>query len=253
MRTTLEKLVSAGFTSGVFVLLFGLAARVQTSEASVTIAEMGAEGREAVFLPAVPQGEPEGESAPEAPEAPEAPVDQVAGPASSPSSTPAPRLAPTIERVVASGYGGPRQRVSRKSTAKVSEPTASTKKKKGRECVEPTGLIEDKGGGEYGVSKDLVDTYANDLGAASTLAWASWHEDDAGETDGFRVRRIRCGSPLHEAGFRNGDVVHSVNGKEITTIPDAMFAYQKVKRRDSLKVAITRKDGSRQKLRYELF
>lgn len=250
MRTTLEKLVSAGFTSGVFVLLFGLAARVQTSEASVTIADMGAESREAVFLPAVPEGEPEGERAPEVAEAP---AEDVSEPSSAPTSTPAPRLAPTIDRVVASGYGGPRQRVSRKSTsAKLSEPTASTRKK-GRECVEPTGLIEDKGGGEYGVSKDLVDTYANDLGAASTLAWASWHEDAAGETDGFRVRRIRCGSPLHEAGFRNGDVVHSVNGKEITTIPDAMFAYQKVKRRDSLKVSITRKDGSRQKLRYELF
>ncbi len=85
------------------------------------------------------------------------------------------------------------------------------------------------------------------------LGRAVQHRAADGAVDGYRLVGIREGSLGDQLGFRNGDVVHSVNGKEITTIPDAMFAYQKVKRRDSLKVAITRKDGSRQKLRYELF
>ena len=241
MRPILERIVSAGFTTGVFVLLFGLAARVQSSEASVTIAPLGAETREAVFLPVLAEGDP----APQVVEpSGESSEPGQAAPAS--SETRSFLRAPVREASGEVGYVGDRQRVAS------GQGGSSKKTNKKRECVEPTGQIEDQGGGEYVVEKALVDTYANDLGAASTLAWATWHEDASGETDGFRVRRIQCGSPLHEAGFRNGDVVHSVNGREITTIPDALVAYRKVKRRDTLKVELTRKDGTSERLKYRL-
>ena len=43
-----------------------------------------------------------------------------------------------------------------------------------------------------------------------------------------------------------------VNGKPVTTIPQALFSYRKLRKKKRLQVDITRRDGSQVKLRYRL-
>jgi S1-C subfamily serine protease len=52
---------------------------------------------------------------------------------------------------------------------------------------------------------------------------------------------IACGSPLHLAGIRSGDVVHDVNGHRVSSIPGALKAYGKLKKARVLEVNITRR------------
>ena len=198
--------------------------------------------RQASFLAFVPDGSPDGREKKTLAEQPEEqqPIEG-SGPSSQRASAPE----------FATAEGGTMVTMSPRGQM-YKGGTTTEKKKKGRACVEPSGLIEETKTNTYDVDKALIDTYVDDLDAAARLAWTAWHNDAAGEIDGFSVRRIRCGSPLHEAGFRNGDVVHSVNGREIQSIPDAMRAYRKVKRKDTLKVNLTRKDGSSRQLRFNL-
>ena len=124
--------------------------------------------------------------------------------------------------------------------------------KRKRQCLEGDNPeIEETRPGEFRVSRALVDHYTDDLREASRLASVAWHQDDDGKRDGFRIRRIRCGSVLHEAGLRNGDVVHRVNGRPVRNIPQALAAYRKLRKKRKLRLDVTRK-GESIDLRYTL-
>ena len=83
------------------------------------------------------------------------------------------------------------------------------------------------------------------------LGHASWHRDDEGEIVGFKVRRIRCGSPLHQAGFRNGDIIHTVNGSSPRTVVQAITLWLKMRKKTFVRVVLTR-NGEQLKFRYRL-
>ncbi|MEL6344569.1 MAG: PDZ domain-containing protein [Myxococcota bacterium] len=135
--------------------------------------------------------------------------------------------------------------------ALASDGEGRNKRRRRRPCVDGVDSIQAMGGDRYTVERDLVDYYSRDLKEAARLAYVHWHRQD-GEIVGFRVRRIRCGSVLHQAGFRNGDVIHSINGKPVTSIPQALMAYRKLRRKKRLQVDVTRRDGSSVQLRYRL-
>lgn len=128
---------------------------------------------------------------------------------------------------------------------------AKGRRGKKRKCLEADPRIVAKGADRFSVDRDLVDAYTSNLKTASKLAWVGWHRDDEGEIDGFRVKKIRCGSVLHQAGFRNGDVIHTVNGKPVTSIPQALSAYRKLRKKRILNVEVERK-GATRKMRYRL-
>lgn len=244
MRHHIEKLVCGAFATGAFAMMLGLLATTTAQGDTGFDVESPSDDREATFVAFVPDGAPDGvkeqRSITEQPERSE--TSSSGGPSTARRSSTRELASSEAGTVVAMSPRG--QMVKGESAAK--------REKKGRTCVEPSGYIESTGTNTYDVDKALIDTYVDDLDAASRLAWTAWHSGSDGEVDGFSVRRIRCGSPLHEAGFRNGDVVHSVNGREIQSIPDAMRAYRKVKRKDTLKVDLTRKDGSSRELRFDL-
>ncbi len=118
------------------------------------------------------------------------------------------------------------------------------RRRKRRKCLDGTDDITEVGHNRYTVERDLVDYYAKDLQALSRLAWVKWHADDSGKVDGFEVRRVRCGSVLHEAGLRNGDVVHAVNGRRIRSLARAIPLWWQIRRRPVVHVRITRGDES---------
>jgi hypothetical protein len=115
---------------------------------------------------------------------------------------------------------------------------------KRRKCLDGTDDITELGHNRYAVERDLVDYYAKDLQALSRLARVKWHENEAGKVDGFEVRRVRCGSVLYEAGLRNGDVVHAVNGRRIRSLARAVPLWWQLRRRPVVHVRITRGDES---------
>ncbi len=118
------------------------------------------------------------------------------------------------------------------------------RRRKRRKCLDGTDDITEVGHNRYAVERDLVDYYAKDLEALSRLARVKWHEDEAGKVDGFEVRRVRCGSVLYEAGLRNGDVVHAVNGRRIRSLARAIPLWWQIRRRPVVHVRITRGDDS---------
>ena len=127
-------------------------------------------------------------------------------------------------------------------------PVKKTRKKKRRrrqpKCLDGTDSITEIGKNRYAIERELVDTYARDLQALASLARVAWHEDDEGKVDGFVVRRIRCGSVLHEAGIRNGDVVHAVNGRRIRSLAKAIPLWWSLRKRPMVHLRITRGEES---------
>jgi S1-C subfamily serine protease len=119
-------------------------------------------------------------------------------------------------------------------------------------CMPRSGQIEDLGQGRYKVDTQLVSDWTSDMDKAESLAYTAWHVGSDGQRDGFRVRRIRCGNPLDEAGIQNGDVVHSINGQPVTGMTDVFFVWRKVRKADTVVVALSRKDGTEQTLSYLL-
>lgn len=220
--------------------------RVVQVDAAGLLLLSGAEAAEptpepAPDAPEPPAEEPAEEPSEAAPEAEAAPVLETAAPAE-PQRRPLAVRTPRPNKL-----GGPMQM----DAGPRGKRAAKGRKGRNKKCLEPDPRIAAKGADKYSIDRDLVDAYTSDLKKAAKLAWVGWHRDAEGEIDGFRVKKIRCGSVLHQAGFRNGDVITSVNGKPVTSIPQALSAYRKLRRKRILNVELNRK-GEARKLRYRL-
>lgn len=77
------------------------------------------------------------------------------------------------------------------------------------------------------------------------------HRGADGEVDGYRLSGVRRGSLLEKAGVKNGDIVHTVNGKPLTSTSAAMDAYQGLQSESSFTFEITRR-SKRQTLNVEV-
>jgi hypothetical protein len=113
-------------------------------------------------------------------------------------------------------------------------------------CMDNDGIRPINEG--FVVEREVIDYYAR-IAHYRELGHASWHEGDTGERDGFKVRRINC--DLREAGVRNGDVVNSVNGYTVRTIPQAIRLWFRMRRTEHIVLKITRR-GSPMILVYKL-
>lgn len=129
-------------------------------------------------------------------------------------------------------------------------PPRATSSKKNR-CAEPIDEIQQVDDLEWAVERDWVLSYANDLNAAAKLAYVAWSRDEKGKIQGFVVKRIRCGTPLEQAGLKNGDVIQQVNGKNVRSLVQAWGAWRKVKRKEVVRLTVER-EGRRIELRYRI-
>lgn len=118
-------------------------------------------------------------------------------------------------------------------------------------CPATSNGIARRSDGSFLLDRRVVDGYAKNPGSLARQARVAWHRGADGRTDGFRLGGIACGSELHAAGLRNGDVVHAINGKPLTTIPQALWAYSSLRGADELVLRVTRK-GKVRSLRYHL-
>jgi len=121
-----------------------------------------------------------------------------------------------------------------------------------QDCLPDNPDIEALGENAYRVKQELVDYYVNHLREAAKMADTFWQKGKGGEVIGFRVRRVRCGNDLYQLGFRGADVVLAVNGETVTSIPQAIGAYRRLRKEKVLRVRIRRNKQERV-LRYELY
>jgi hypothetical protein len=125
-------------------------------------------------------------------------------------------------------------------------------KAKGKRCeYEPVPGIAPNGENKWIVHRDLVQIYTRSFAKLDSLGWSKRHIAADGKADGMQIGGVRCNSDLHRAGIRSGDIVHSVNGRGVTSILDALFVYGKVKKDDIIRVELTRK-GERKTFVYRM-
>jgi hypothetical protein len=130
--------------------------------------------------------------------------------------------------------------------------TRADKTKPRRGCEETVNpKVEKTGEAAWRVERSLIEEYASDHQKLFSLAWVQKHDDARGRPDGFEVRGIRCGSLLDQVGLRNRDVVHTVNGKKVNNVLQAIAAYRKIRRHERVELEITR-GGQTTHLVYEI-
>lgn len=210
-------------------------------------------------IPTLPEGGVEAPEAPPAPPAPpaprkqrlDAPVEPVAEPVEVAVAEVAPDPAALARAARLERVRAMRAKAQKERPEKPEGSEAGTRGKRGQKCLEAPPEITQVSEFEYQIQKELVDLYLSDLSEAEKLAWVDWHRDEGGEIVGFVVKRVRCGSPLYAAGMRNGDVVMRINSREVTSIPQALRAYRRLKKKDDLRLIIHRGEEEI-RLTYEL-
>ena len=121
------------------------------------------------------------------------------------------------------------------------ERTRSRGTGKRKRCQDTDPRIAQDTDTAWAVERSLIEEVTGSIKAINELGYAKRHHTEEGPVDGFRVNGIKCGSPLHAGGLRNGDVIHSVNGQRVTTWPKAILLYRKLRKQEAFTVHVTRK------------
>lgn len=158
---------------------------------------------------------------------------------------------------------GPRGRSSdlRKGTTVVGSPRSGDGSESGdgvpvqktrgrRNPCEKTDQIEKIGEQTWTIDREMVDYYASHLNEASKHAKVAVHRDDQGKRDGAKLYLSRC-SLMKQGGMRNGDVVHTINGRKVQTVPQALSTYLATRDEPWVEITLTRQ-GEQRTHRYKL-
>ena len=90
------------------------------------------------------------------------------------------------------------------------------------------------------VSRELILEQFSNLGALSDQARVVPYLVQ-GQTQGFRLTRLRAGSLLQQIGVQNGDVLQKVNGLNITSPNEALQAFQQLQNESTVRLEILRR------------
>jgi type II secretion system protein C len=107
------------------------------------------------------------------------------------------------------------------------------------------------GDNKFQVSREMIDKYMNDMEALSKMGRALLHRGPDGQFDGYRLSAIRRNTLADKLGIKNGDVIHSVNGKSLNSMSAAMDAYQTLTSENEFSFEVTRR-GEKLSLGYDV-
>ena len=62
-----------------------------------------------------------------------------------------------------------------------------------------------------------------------------------GQPDGFRLTGVKPNSFFHEMGFKSGDIITGVDGKNIESVDDAFKLYQSLQSSSNVQLQLKRK------------
>lgn len=128
------------------------------------------------------------------------------------------------------------------------EPSRGSKEREPDKEVEG---VTSTGDNKFVVDRSLVEQALENPEGLARQVRVSPHKGPDGEIDGYRLSGIRRNSLMDKLGIKNGDIVHSVNGKELTSTSAAMEAYSSMSSSSSFSFDITRRN-KRQTMDYEI-
>lgn len=114
-----------------------------------------------------------------------------------------------------------------------------------------TDGIEQLGENSYAISRELFNQHLTDLEGLSKLGRALQHRGPNGEFDGYRLSAIRRNTVAEQIGLRNGDIIHGVNGQQLSSMQAAMDAYTQLSGGSAFQVEVTRR-GQKVQLDYQV-
>jgi general secretion pathway protein C len=100
------------------------------------------------------------------------------------------------------------------------------------------------------LKRERIESAINDLGSLMKQVRIRPHYKD-GQSDGLTLSGIRSNSIFSEMGFRNGDVITGVDGKNIESVDDALSLYENLQSADRVQVQIRRR-GRLQTIDYQV-
>ena len=242
LKTMRDASLSAAFTLSLFGLPVGVASIPNVFE-TTTIEDIATPvERRVVTLPAPP----------EAPAAPATEDEEPIGADAAPSGGSGPAVPGVARRGLrVSEIRGRTMRPTRSRSTGHGTVTKPGTRRTNR-CAPDNPQIVVEAEGSRVVERSLLDHYAGSIKELNKLGYVKRHvSEDARKSDGLLVRGIRCGNDLHELGIRNQDVVHSVNGKSVRNLAQAIAVYFQLRNREHIEVDLTR-GGKRMTLRYRL-
>ena len=105
--------------------------------------------------------------------------------------------------------------------------------------------IEKTGANQYTIDQSVLDEMLENPEKLYTQVRVTPHKDSNGEIDGYRMTGIRRNSVFYKLGIKNGDVVHTVNGKPLTSMSNAMDAYNSLGNAKDFSFDVTRRKSKR--------
>ena len=97
-----------------------------------------------------------------------------------------------------------------------------------RKAGQETGAADGGAVETYKISRDFVQQSVNNIAGIMASVRVKPHFED-GKPAGFQVTNIKSDSILKTMGFQDGDIIRSVNGREIRTAEDVMRLYNILK------------------------
>jgi type II secretion system protein C len=113
------------------------------------------------------------------------------------------------------------------------------------------GGVSSEGENKFTVEQSLLDEALSNPEALATQIRAVPHKGPDGNVDGYRLSGIRKGSVFEQLGVKNGDIIHSVNGKDLTSVSNAMDAYSSLGSEKAFTFEVTRRN-QRQTMQYDV-
>lgn len=104
--------------------------------------------------------------------------------------------------------------------------------------------VEQTGDGEYTIDRAEVDSALDNMSQLFTQVRAVPHFQ-GGKSTGFRLFAIRQGSLFDKIGLRNGDIIQSVNGNDISDPSRAMGLFQELRNESHITAKIIRNKEER--------
>jgi len=90
------------------------------------------------------------------------------------------------------------------------------------------------------IKRERIDEAVNDLGNLMKQVRIRPHFKD-GQSDGLTLSGIRSNSIFGEMGFRNGDIIVGVDGKNIESVDDALSLYQNLQSAEKVQIQLRRR------------
>ncbi len=148
---------------------------------------------------------------------------------------PAPCAGATVAAHASGGGSRATRNLSKKPKAPAPQPPAPAPK---------SGIVH-TGGNAYDVPEALVDRYVSNPSVLANQAAVTQVKN------GWKLTSVKSGSKVSQLGLESGDVITTVNGYGLGSLPATWWASEHLKNKDSYRVIIKR-DGKTQTMLYRV-